>query len=169
MENRKKFFPLFTDLTEKKVAVFGAGKIASRRVRTLLSFAGEITVIAPLCSDEIERLAKAEKLVYKQKTYEREDLYDADIVIAATNDKKVNEDIYSACKCLGILVNVADNQQKCDFHFPGIIEYDGVVLGFNGAGENHEKVREVREKTEWMLKHAKTDICKDNAEEENRQ
>ena len=39
----------------------------------------------------------------KQKRYEREDLYDADLALAATDDRAVNEDIYSACKCLGIL------------------------------------------------------------------
>ena len=54
MKNReKKLFPLFTDLTEKKAVVFGAGTIATRRVKTLLSFVGEIRVIAPLASIEI--------------------------------------------------------------------------------------------------------------------
>lgn len=148
----KKFFPLFTDLTEKKIVVCGAGKIATRRVSTLLDFAGEIVVIAPDCSEEISKLSQKKEVIYKQKNYEREDIYDADMVIAATDNKQVNEDIYSACKCLGILVNVASNQQKCDFHFPGIIEYDGVVLGFNGAGKDHKKVREIREKTEQILK-----------------
>lgn len=154
MESKeKKFFPLFTDLTEKKAVVIGAGKIATRRVQTLLSFVGEMTVIAPESGDEIQRLAQEKKLVYKQKKYERDDIYDADLVIAATDDVKVNEDIYSACKCLGILVNVASNQRKCDFHFPGVIEHDGVVLGLNGAGKDHKKVKEIREKTEQALKN----------------
>lgn len=148
----KMFFPLFTDLTEKKIVVFGAGKIAARRVKTLLNFAGVIVVIAPESTEEIRDLEQEKMIVYKQKNYEREDLYDADLVIAATNNEQINNDIYSACKCLGILVNVASNQQKCDFHFPRIVEYDGVVLGFNGAGRDHKKVREVREKTEQLLK-----------------
>lgn len=153
MKNKeKKYFPLFTDLTEKKIVVCGAGEVAGRRVRTLLGFAGEIVVVAPECSEEIRKLSEKKEVIYKQKNYEREDIYDADMVIAATDNEKVNEDIYSACKCLGILVNVASSQQKCDFHFPGIIEYDGVVLGFNGAGKDHKKVRKIREKTERLLK-----------------
>jgi len=91
------------------------------------------------------------EILYKEKTYSREDLYDADLVIAATDNKEVNEDIYSACKCLGIQVNVASDQNKCDFHFPGILEYEGVVIGFNGSGKDHRKVREVREKTQKVL------------------
>lgn len=160
MKNReKKFFPLFTDLSEKQAVIIGAGKIGTRRAETLLSFVGRITVIAPQCSDEIRRLALEKKLVYKEKKYEREDLYDADLVIAASDNKKINEDIYSACKCLGILVNVADNQQKCDFHFPGILEYDGVVMGFNSSGKDHRKVKKIREKLE--------ELCKDTGEEQN--
>lgn len=156
MENKeKKFFPLFTDLTEKKAVVVGAGKIGTRRIKTLLSFVGSLTVVAPWAEEEIKILAGQGRLEYREKKYEREDIYDADMVIAATDDEKVNEDIYSACKCLGILVNVASNQKKCDFHFPGIIEYDGVVLGFNGAGKDHRKVKEIRQKTEQALKGSK--------------
>lgn len=159
MKNKeKKFFPLFTDLTEKKIVVFGAGKIASRRVHTLLTFAGEILVIAPECSEEIKKLAQEKQVIFKQKKYERDDLYDADLVLAATDDAKVNDDIYSACKCLGILVNVASNQQKCDFHFPGIIEYDGIVMGFNGAGKDHQKVRQIRQKTEQILNETEKNL-----------
>ena len=149
----KKLFPLFTDLSEKKAVVFGAGTIATRRVKTLLSFAGEIHVIAPEASAEILALAEKGKIVYQEKSYEREDLYDADLVLAATDDGKINEDIYSACKCLGILVNVASDQKKCDFHFPGILEYEDVIMGFNGCGKNHKKVRQVKEMIQEMLSH----------------
>lgn len=147
----KKLFPLFTDLSEKKAVVFGAGTIATRRVKTLLSFAGEIHVIAPEASAEILALAEKGEIVYQEKSYEREDLYDADLVLAATDDGKINEDIYSACKCLGILVNVASDQKKCDFHFPAVIEQDGVVIGINAAGKDHKKVKEVRQNVETYL------------------
>lgn len=157
----KKFFPMFVDLSEKKAVVLGAGVIATRRVKTLLDFVGELAVIAPVCTEEMASLAAEGKLVYRQKSYEREDLYDADLVLAATDDEKVNEDIYSACKCLGIPVNTASNQLKCDFHFPGILEYDGVVLGFNGSGKNHKKVKEVRQKTQKALEQSRKEekIC----------
>jgi siroheme synthase-like protein len=98
------------------------------------------------------------EILYKEKTYSREDLYDADLVIAATDNKEVNEDIYSACKCLGIQVNVASDQKKCDFHFPGVLEYDGVVMGFNGGGKDHRKVRQVREKVQEALLEDKGEV-----------
>ena len=153
----KKMFPLFVDLTEKKVLVAGAGKIAARRVKTLLPFAGEILVEAPEAEKEILDLAEKGEILYRKKPYARED-YDADMVIAATDSKEVNEDIYSACKCLGIQVNVASDQKKCDFHFPGVLEYDGVVMGFNGGGKDHRKVRQVREKVQEALLEDKGEV-----------
>ncbi len=87
-----------------------------------------------------------------RKNTGREDLYDADLALAATDDSRVNDDIYSACKCLGILVNTASDQNKCDFHFPGLICHDGVVIGFNAAGRDHKKTRQMREKVEEFLK-----------------
>ena len=153
MKNKeKKLFPLFVDFTGKKAVVVGAGKIATRRVKTLLPFLGEIQVIAPKASGEILELAEQGEVIYQKKCYEREDLYDAHMVLAATNDAKVNEDIYSACKCLGILVNIASNQNKCDFHFPAVLEQGDIVIGINGGGEDHKKVKQVRQELEIALK-----------------
>ena len=53
-----KKFPLFIDLTEKKVVVYGAGVIASRRVETLLAFTSSLTVFAPEASERVQRAAE---------------------------------------------------------------------------------------------------------------
>ena len=77
------------------------------------------------------------------------------MVLAVTDDPKVNEDIYSACKCLGILVNIANNQNKCDFHFPAVLEQGDIVIGINGGGKDHKKVKQVRQEMEKALKISK--------------
>lgn len=146
------YFPMFTDISKKKILVIGGGKIAGRRVHTLLDFAENITVVAPDICEEIEKLAAENRIILNRKTYEREDLYDADLVVAATDKPEVNDDVYSACKCLGITVNTASDKHKCDFHFPGVIEHEGVVIGFNAAGMDHKKTKEIREKVEVLLK-----------------
>lgn len=161
MKNKeKKFFPLFTDLTEKRALFVGAGKIASRRICTLLPFVGELTVIAPRAEETILELAAEGKLTYICKAFEPSDLANADLVLAATDAEAVNESVCFLCKERKIPVNIASNQEHCDFQFPGMIEYDGVVIGFNGAGKNHRKVKEVREKTERALERLKEESMK---------
>ena len=149
----KKFFPLFVDLTQKKAVVIGGGKIASRRIQTLLPFVREIVVVAPVCTEKIKALYENGEIIYKQKKYEITDIENADLVLAVTDNYDLNEEIYKICKEKNILVNVASNQEKCDFHFPGILEYENVVIGFNGCGKDHKKVRRVREMIQEMLSH----------------
>ena len=154
------YFPLFVDLSEKKIVVIGAGNIAARRIKTLTQFTRQIKVVAPAIHPSIKELAEEFSLILERKLYEREDIYSADIVIAATDDAKLNEEIHSVCKCLGILVNVISDRNKCDFHFPGVIKREQLVIGVNAGGKNHKLAKEIREKIEMeiIMNHPKT-IC----------
>lgn len=140
----KNFFPLFVDLEEKRIVVAGAGVVATRRVRTLVQFTDNIYVIAPQVTDEMENMAIKGMIHLERRPVKRQDFSLAYMVIAATNDKRLNDDIYRVCKEQGIYVNVASDRSKCDFYFPGIIKRDEVVIGINASGVNHVKAKEVR-------------------------
>lgn len=150
-QEKTKYFPLFVDISEKKIVVIGGGKIASRRVKTLVDFAGQITVVAPKVEPELEALEKEGSITLVRRAYEREDIYDAWMVLAATDDHKLNEEIYSVGKCLGAWVNTASNQEKCDFHFPGIVTKDGYTVGVNGSGKDHRGTADLRKKIQTLL------------------
>ncbi|MBS6196261.1 MAG: bifunctional precorrin-2 dehydrogenase/sirohydrochlorin ferrochelatase [Clostridiales bacterium] len=147
----KGYFPLFMDISEKKIVVVGGGKIAARRVKTLSSFGNNITVVAPDIHPDISELARKGRVEVLQRAYQREDIYDAWMVLAATDDHKLNEEIYSVAKCLGALVNVASSREKCDFHFPGIVKKDSYVVGVNAAGEDHSGAAKLRKKIADLL------------------
>ena len=149
--SEKKYFPMFVDLTDKKVVVVGAGTIAKRRIRAMLEFTEYLTVIAPEVNPELRTLEEQGKLTVLRRAYEREDLYDAALVIAATNDKKMNEDIYAACKCLGIPVNVCNDRDKCDFYFPGIATCGNTVIGVSTNGREKRRQQALAEQIEQML------------------
>ena len=153
MSNDKKpYFPLFVDLNEKQIVVVGAGTIAKRRIRTLVSFTNHLTVIAPEVNRELLDMEKAGMLRIKRKNYEREDIYDADYVIAATNDHQINSDIYSACKCMGITVNVCSDKTKCDFYFPGIAKDGYTVVGITSGGGDHRLAAKISAAVRQMLR-----------------
>ncbi len=157
---------MFVDLTDKKVVVAGAGTIAKRRIRALAEFTDRLVVVAPEVNQELKEMEARGKLTILKKHCEREDLYDAALVIAATNDNKINQEIYSVCKCLGIPVNVcADktkcdfyfpvnvcaDKTKCDFYFPGIVTDENFVVGISTSGREHKKAREVTDKIQALL------------------
>ncbi len=119
----KPYFPMFVDLSDKKIVVVGGGNIATRRVKTLLSFTRNITVVAPQMTAELLELGKTGKIEALLRPVKRQDFEFAYMVIAATNDWKVNEQVYRVCKEEGVYVNVADDKEKCrpvkrqDFEF----------------------------------------------------
>ena len=140
----KPYFPMFIDLSDKNIVVVGGGNIATRRVKTLLSFTRNIRVIAPKVTMEMMELGKAGYVELITRPVKRTDFAMAYMVIAATNDWKLNDEIYRVCKEEGIYVNVADDKSKCDFYFPGIYMKDEVVVGITASGLDHSRAKKVR-------------------------
>lgn len=147
----KLYFPIFIDLSEKHIVVVGAGKIASRRVRTLLEFAGKITVVAPEISEEILAMAGKGPVQLKKRAFEEADLDGADIVLAITDDKELNKKIGTLCKEKKIPVNTSHDKDLCDFYFPGVVQKENVVVGVTASGKDHKQAKEVTEKIREVL------------------
>lgn len=147
----KSFFPMFVDLSDKKIVVVGGGTIAARRIKTLLMFTRNIAVVAPQVAPEVMEMGKAGQIELNVRPVKRSDFSQAYMVIAATNDRKLNDDIYRVCKEEGIYVNVASDRDKCDFYFPGIFMQDEVVVGITASGLNHKKAKRVREEIQRVL------------------
>lgn len=140
----KRYFPMFIDLSDKKIVVVGGGNIATRRIRTLLQFTRNITAIAPKSTMELQELGKTGYVNLITRPVKRSDFDMAYMVIAATNDWKLNDEIYRVCKEEGIYVNVADDKSKCDFYFPGIYMKDELVIGITASGLDHSRAKKVR-------------------------
>lgn len=139
------YFPMFVNLEGKKIVVFGAGRIALRRIRTLQFFHAQILVEAPDIPEtvraEMQALEGEGAIVYRKKDFEETDLDDgADMVLAATGDRQLNERIYHLCKARNILVNNASDRHLCDFYFPAVAENGEIIAGITGNGTNHKKV-----------------------------
>ena len=150
-DTKKPYFPMFIDLTEKKVVVAGAGTIAKRRIRSLLNFTNHLTVIAPEVNKELKSLEAEGLLTILKRKCEMEDFYSADLVIAATNDAQINNAIYDTCRKQGILLNVCSDKQKCDFYFPGIAMKDQVVVGITASGKDHKRAKALVEQIRSIL------------------
>lgn len=148
----KKYFPLFVDLEKKPVVVIGGGRIATRRVKTLLQFTREIRVVAPEISPELLELGRLGYIEVFKRPCKRSDFQNVYMVLAATSDRKVDDDIYRICKEEGIYVNIASDKEKCDFHFPGIVSLEEMTIGVNASGLDHAKARRVRMEIEKCLK-----------------
>ena len=126
-------FPLFVDLTGKKVVLVGGGTIASRRIATLRLFGCEIEVIAP------ELKCSPEGLIWKQRAYRTGDLEGAYLAIAATDSREINHQVGVDAGNLGIPVSVADCEAECTFYFPAICAGENLIAGVVSGGKDHHR------------------------------
>ncbi len=131
--------------------MIGAGTIAKRRIRSMSEFTYYLTVIAPEVNPELLSMEAEGTITIRKKKFELNDIADADIVIAATNDHPLNDAIYRYCKDKGILVNVCSDKNKCDFYFPGIVRDEEVVIGVTASGTSHKKAKQVTEAIKEIL------------------
>ncbi len=152
MSDKKVYFPIFVDLSEKQILVFGGGEIATRRILSLLDFGGDIKVVAPKCTNEILELSTQKLLVHEKRCYIEGEIQLPYMVLAATNDSNVNQQIYYECKQKGILVNVTSDQTKSDFFFPGLVMEEPIVIGVTASGKDHKKAKRITEQIKEMLK-----------------
>ncbi|MCX8131192.1 MAG: bifunctional precorrin-2 dehydrogenase/sirohydrochlorin ferrochelatase [Clostridia bacterium] len=144
-------FPLFVDLKGKKCVVAGGGKVAARKIETLVLFNAEITVVSPQVTESIVEQERLGKLAYREKPYSDTDIEGAFLVVAATSSRQVNDKIYEDAVSRGIFVNVADSPEKCTFIFPSVVKRDELVIGICTSGNYPLLSKSVREKLDNML------------------
>lgn len=142
-------FPLFVDLSGKKVVVIGGGAVACRRIAVLLQFGGEITVISPHWEKKLEGVT------WIERPYQSGDLQGAALVVAATDDRLVNAQVGEEATGLSIPVSVADDASACTFFFPAVCVGGGVVAGaVSTDGAHHSRTakaaKAIRKKLEEL-------------------
>ncbi len=147
----KLYFPLFVDLSETHVLVVGAGRIALRRVKTLLDFAGTVTVVAPEVCGELEALGEEGKLILHRRGFAEADLEGMGLVLAATDDAALNGRIGELARSRHIPVNVSSDKDLCDFYFPGVARRGSIVVGVTAGGTDHAASKRVTQAVRKLL------------------
>lgn len=146
------YFPLFVDLSQKHVLFIGGGTVNARRVRTILDFAGHVSVVSPEVHEYIDALAQRELITWHKKRFSEDDLDDADICIISTGHAGTDVRIAGLCRRRGILVNAASDESLCDFYFPGVARKDPLVVGVTASGEDHKMAAEATAYFKKLLK-----------------
>lgn len=133
------YFPMFVSLENKKCIIIGGGKVAKRKAETLLSYGGNVTVIAP----EIKYDFKGCRVIEREVC--DDDIKDCFMVIAATDKREVNERISRLCKERGISINRADSSDG-SFIFGASFKRGNMTVAVNSGEGNPSKSKEVKNK-----------------------
>ena len=142
-----KFFPVSIDLNNKNILVIGAGKIALRKVETLMSYNCNILVITKdILEEKFLELEKSNKIkILKNQKFEEKFLQDISLVIAATNNEVLNKNISQLCMNKNILVNNITSKNDMNVRFASIYEKDDIQIAISANG-NPKKAVEIKNK-----------------------
>ncbi|MCX8037331.1 MAG: bifunctional precorrin-2 dehydrogenase/sirohydrochlorin ferrochelatase [Candidatus Sumerlaeia bacterium] len=128
------YYPLFLDLTGLPVLVVGGGAVGLRKVRTLLQHKARVTVVAVAASAALRQMAARGRIVLHERPYRASDLHGRRLVFVATNDRALNRRIRADAQRRGILTNVVDDPELCDFIVPSIVRRGSLVVAVSTEG-----------------------------------
>ena len=153
-----RLYPLFVDIRGRLVVVVGGGRVAQRKVATLLECGARVRVVGPRIVDELALLGAEGKAEIMQRSYCVNDLDGAWLVIAASDDEQVNQAVYSRAEELGILCNVVDQPELCSFHVPSVVRRGRLQIAISTGGVSPALAKRLREQLEHEFDGAYVDL-----------
>ncbi|RPD48459.1 ABC transporter permease [Hymenobacter sediminis] len=146
--NSNRLFPVFLKLEQLHVLLVGGGYVGHEKLAALLSNspAAAVTVVATWFSPELKALAARHPAVQlREQPYQTTDLVGHDLVIVATNDKKLNLAIKADATRQRLLCNVADTPEACDFYLGSIVQKGDLKIAISTNGKSPTIAKRLRE------------------------
>jgi precorrin-2 dehydrogenase / sirohydrochlorin ferrochelatase len=145
-------------LSGKKVIVVGGGSEAYRKTQSFLDSGATIWVISKAFSVGIEKLSEEKKVILlKTEIKDGASFIDClnpkpDVLLAVTNDSKLNSKLVQAAKAWGCMVYSVDNPDLSDFILPAVARVGDVKVAVSTGGKSPAMARALRERIEQLVK-----------------
>ena len=138
------YLPIFLDLKNKPVLLVGGGAIALRKARLLCRAGAMVEVVAPDVDAALEDLIGENNGCIVIGEFKPQDIEDKALVVAATDNKKINAEISTLCHAQHIPVNVVDNPALCSFIMPSIVDRSPLMIAISSGGQSPVLARLMR-------------------------
>lgn len=139
------YYPAFLDLRGKKAVVVGGGRVAERKVLSLITAGAEITVVSPSLTDRLRQAKSENRLRHLSRNYRKGDLHGSFLAIAATDSEKVNSRV---ARDAPALVNVADVPSECNFIAPSVVRRGQLAIAISTGGASPALAKTLRKELE---------------------
>jgi precorrin-2 dehydrogenase / sirohydrochlorin ferrochelatase len=139
-----KYYPICLDIKGKKCLVVGGGRVARRKTCGLLEQGADITLISPDIIPELCALSEEKKIIWKKRGYCSGDTAGFFLIIAATDDKEVQKQVYKEAQEAELLINVADVPDLCNFILPANVVRGDLNISISTGGKSPALARKLR-------------------------
>ena len=146
-------YPIFLKADQLQFLIVGGGYVALEKLSFLYKSSpkAQVTIVAPFLREETKAFIKDKPVKVVLKKYHRRFLKNKTVVIATTDNVKVNLKVNKDCKKRHILVNVADTPDQCDFYMGGIVTKGNLKIGISTNGKSPTVAKRLRQWLEEIL------------------
>lgn len=137
-------YPLTVRVNEKRVVVIGGGKVAGFKIIPLLKQGADIVVISPELDANLVKLVEEKKIRWYQREYEKSDIKNAFLVVAASSDSILNEQVAEDA-AENQLVNVITNPESGNVHFAAAIHRGLLNIAVSTGGASPKLAKKIRD------------------------
>jgi uroporphyrin-III C-methyltransferase/precorrin-2 dehydrogenase/sirohydrochlorin ferrochelatase len=143
--------PIFLDVRDKPCLVAGGGETAARKIASLRRAGARVRVVSPQLNEHLKALATAGEIEHSQRPFRDADLEGVCLVIAATDDRAVNQRISGIAKERDIPVNVVDQPRECSFIMPSVVDRSPVIVAVSTSTASPVLARLLRSRLESLI------------------
>src|SRR6266487_6022786 len=153
-EHKNQLYPIFLKLDQLETLLVGAGNVGLEKLQSLLGNSSEakITIVAPEIKDEVAQLiSKHSSCKIIQRSFRESDLENKDLVILATKNRQLHERIKELARQKGIIANVADTPDLCDFYLGSIVQKGSLKIAISTNGLSPTIAKRIKEAINEMI------------------
>lgn len=145
-------YPIQLRLRDRAVLLVGAGPVAARKLERLVACGARVRVVATAVCDVMHRLVAEHSIALEVRAFQDDDVRETLLVIAATDDRTVNERVARCARAAGALVLRVDAPEDSDFTLPAHARSEHVDATISTGGQAPAASRRLaRELSAWLL------------------
>ena len=141
-------FPMFLKLAGRRCLVVGAGTVGESKIVSLLDAEATVRVVAPEATPQVQSWAAAGQIEWVARPCEPGDLDSMFLVIAATSSPELHEQIFAEARRRGVLCNVVDVPELCDFYYPAVAQRGVLQIAVSTGGQSPALAQRLRKELE---------------------
>lgn len=141
-------FPMFVKLTGRDCLVIGAGKVGEPKIGALIDTRARIRVVAIEATLAVREWARDGKIALELRPFSLDDLDGAFLAVVATASRGLNELIFQEAERRGVLCNVVDVPDLCDFFYPAVVQRGDLQIAISTSGKSPSLAQKLRQQLE---------------------
>lgn len=153
-QERNELYPIFLKLHNLSVLIVGGGNVGLEKLSFLLKSSpnAKVEVVAPRFLPELVTLAESHPTVkLTKRRFKKKMLKKRNMVIACTDNLKINKRVYELSRKRYLICNIADTPDLCDYYLGGIVTKGNVKIAISTNGKSPTTAKRLREFFEEVI------------------